>query len=379
MMDDREQIRLSLECEHLYILHESLSHTLQKAFACARPPLTSSNLVTMPPKDKYTDPKLRDEVKEEIHKSDKGGAPGQWSARKAQMMAGEYKKRGGGYNTDKEQGQDDSQKNLSKWGEEEWQTKDGDANAKNDDGSRKRYLPKEAWEKMDDKEKEETDKKKQKTSKSGQQFVGNTDKAAEARKEVSEKGGKESKDGAAEKEQEQPEDDNKRKTRSSSRPKEDKAEEATNKKSKTQADENKHNKGQEKPKSGGGKKTGAANGKANGEKEKAEDGKGKASGKKEADISTSKHEGKHGSKGDSAEIPDGASQASASRLPKAGQVAHWKSMPGWVKGEVVKVLTEATTVDGKSVKASRDDPRIVLKSHGPSGKQAVHKAQAVYF
>jgi hypothetical protein len=36
----------------------------------------------MPPKEKYTDPKLRDEVKEEIHQSDKGGKPGQWSARK---------------------------------------------------------------------------------------------------------------------------------------------------------------------------------------------------------------------------------------------------------------------------------------------------------
>lgn len=32
--------------------------------------------------DKYTDPELRNEVKEEIHQSDKGGAPGQWSARK---------------------------------------------------------------------------------------------------------------------------------------------------------------------------------------------------------------------------------------------------------------------------------------------------------
>jgi len=55
-----------------------------------------STLSTMPPKDKYTDPELRDEVKEEIHNGDKGGAPGQWSARKAQMMASEYKKRGGG-------------------------------------------------------------------------------------------------------------------------------------------------------------------------------------------------------------------------------------------------------------------------------------------
>lgn len=50
---------------------------------------------TMPPKDKYSDPKLREEVKEDVKKGDKGGAPGQWSARKAQMMASEYKKRGG--------------------------------------------------------------------------------------------------------------------------------------------------------------------------------------------------------------------------------------------------------------------------------------------
>jgi hypothetical protein len=36
----------------------------------------------MPPKDKYADPKLRQKVKEEIQASDKGGEPGQWSARK---------------------------------------------------------------------------------------------------------------------------------------------------------------------------------------------------------------------------------------------------------------------------------------------------------
>ena len=37
---------------------------------------------TMPPKNKYTNPKLRDEVKKNVQESDKGGAPGQWSARK---------------------------------------------------------------------------------------------------------------------------------------------------------------------------------------------------------------------------------------------------------------------------------------------------------
>ncbi len=41
----------------------------------------------MPPKDKYSDPKLRDEIKEELMQSDKGGKPGQWSARKVSMSS----------------------------------------------------------------------------------------------------------------------------------------------------------------------------------------------------------------------------------------------------------------------------------------------------
>ena len=40
----------------------------------------------MPPKDKYANPKLREEVKEELKESDKGGAPGQWSARKVSTL-----------------------------------------------------------------------------------------------------------------------------------------------------------------------------------------------------------------------------------------------------------------------------------------------------
>lgn len=39
----------------------------------------------MPPRDKYTDPQLRDEIKDEVHQSDKGGKPGQWSARKVRI------------------------------------------------------------------------------------------------------------------------------------------------------------------------------------------------------------------------------------------------------------------------------------------------------
>ncbi|KAF2187128.1 hypothetical protein K469DRAFT_738308 [Zopfia rhizophila CBS 207.26] len=75
----------------------------------------------MPSKDKYIDPELRDEVKEDIHQSDKGGAPGQWSATK--MMASEYKKRDG-YTTDKKD-KYESQRHLDSWMKEDWQMKEG--------------------------------------------------------------------------------------------------------------------------------------------------------------------------------------------------------------------------------------------------------------
>jgi hypothetical protein len=45
----------------------------------------------------YTKPGLRKSIFERIKAGGKGGAPGQWSARKAQMMAQQYKKAGGGY------------------------------------------------------------------------------------------------------------------------------------------------------------------------------------------------------------------------------------------------------------------------------------------
>jgi len=45
----------------------------------------------------YTKPTLRKQLFEQIKAGSKGGTPGQWSARKAQMLAKEYKARGGGY------------------------------------------------------------------------------------------------------------------------------------------------------------------------------------------------------------------------------------------------------------------------------------------
>ena len=45
----------------------------------------------------YTKPGLRKRIFNKIKAGSKGGKPGQWSARKAQMMAKEYKAKGGGY------------------------------------------------------------------------------------------------------------------------------------------------------------------------------------------------------------------------------------------------------------------------------------------
>ena len=45
----------------------------------------------------YTKPTMRKGLFEKIKAGTKGGDPGEWSARKAQMLAMEYKKKGGGY------------------------------------------------------------------------------------------------------------------------------------------------------------------------------------------------------------------------------------------------------------------------------------------
>ncbi len=45
----------------------------------------------------YTKPTMRKRLFEKIKVGSKGGKAGQWSARKAQMLALQYKKAGGGY------------------------------------------------------------------------------------------------------------------------------------------------------------------------------------------------------------------------------------------------------------------------------------------
>jgi hypothetical protein len=45
----------------------------------------------------YTKPEMRKRLFQQIKAGGKGGKPGQWSARKAQMLAKQYKDKGGRY------------------------------------------------------------------------------------------------------------------------------------------------------------------------------------------------------------------------------------------------------------------------------------------
>ena len=165
--------------------------------------------------DKYTKPELRKRIKREVQAGDKGGAPGQWSARKAQLVATTYKKRGGGYvdakdapgqgaggeggNTGKARKRpakgsasaqakphkDAAQRSLDAWTQEAWTTADG--SKARDGGKTKRYLPKKAWDELSAEEKAQTNAKKEAGSRRGAQFVANTDRAKAARKRASRK------------------------------------------------------------------------------------------------------------------------------------------------------------------------------------------------
>lgn len=135
--------------------------------------------------DKYSRPKLREKIKEEIKESDKGGKPGQWSARKSQMLVQEYEKRGGGY---RKQKKDTSARSLERWTNEHWQTSEGEAEARGQGkgGSTRRYLPERAWDLLSENERREADRRKRQGEAEGRQYVERTLAAKDAAKRVHE-------------------------------------------------------------------------------------------------------------------------------------------------------------------------------------------------
>ena len=130
---------------------------------------------------KYTKPSLRDGIKSRVMAGSDGGKPGQWSARKAQLVAQKYESAGGGYSGAKTE----SQKSLSKWTDQKWTTSDGKPAERK--GGTTRYLPEKAWDKLSPSERSATNAKKREGSREGEQFVKNTEAAAEARKEAMDK------------------------------------------------------------------------------------------------------------------------------------------------------------------------------------------------
>ena len=116
-----------------------------------------------------TDPALWEKVKHEVTEGDKGGKPGQWSARKAQLAVHDYKAEGGGY-----KGEKSADNHLHQWTEEKWGTKSGEESGKTGE----RYLPEQARAHLSDAEYAETSAKKRADTKAGKQFSAQPEKIA---------------------------------------------------------------------------------------------------------------------------------------------------------------------------------------------------------
>lgn len=102
-----------------------------------------------------------------VKAGDKGGKPGQWSARKAQLATQRYKKSGGGYRGSKTE----AQKSLSEWTKEEWGTKSGKPSTQGPKATGERYLPKKARQSLTPQEYAATTKAKREGTSKGKQFV----------------------------------------------------------------------------------------------------------------------------------------------------------------------------------------------------------------
>lgn len=108
-----------------------------------------------------TDPSKWKRVVASVKAGTKGGDPGEWSARKAQLATQKYKASGGGY-----VGPKSSDNSLSKWTDQKWRTSDN----KPSEG-KKRYLPDKAWGSLSKTEVAATNRAKAAGNKAGKQFV----------------------------------------------------------------------------------------------------------------------------------------------------------------------------------------------------------------
>lgn len=122
---------------------------------------------------KKTKPKLWANIVARVKAGAKGGKPGQWSARKAQLSVAKYKSAGGGYS-----GAKSSANALSRWTKQKWRTKSGKPSLETGE----RYLPAAAIKKLSPQEYAATTRAKREGMKRGEQFVSQPKKIAQKTK-----------------------------------------------------------------------------------------------------------------------------------------------------------------------------------------------------
>jgi hypothetical protein len=114
------------------------------------------------------DPAKWKSIVSSVKASGKGGDPGEWSARKAQLATQKYKASGGGYVGPKK-----ADNSLSNWTDQKWRTSDNTPSE-----GKKRYLPEKAWASLSSGEKAATNRAKAEGNAKGKQVVAQPSKIA---------------------------------------------------------------------------------------------------------------------------------------------------------------------------------------------------------
>lgn len=113
-----------------------------------------------------SNPGLWGRIVREVKASSKGGKPGQWSARKAQLAVLRYKERGGRYSGPKR-----ASNSLAKWTREDWGTRSGKNSVVGPGSTGERYLPRAARNALSSSEYSATTAAKRAGIRAGRQFV----------------------------------------------------------------------------------------------------------------------------------------------------------------------------------------------------------------
>jgi hypothetical protein len=113
---------------------------------------------------KKKDPAKWKRVVASVKAGGKGGKPGQWSARKAQLAVQRYKKSGGGY-----KGKKTGKTGLSRWTKQDWGTRSGKPSVQGSKATGERYLPKKARQKLSPQEYGATTRAKREDLRAGKQ------------------------------------------------------------------------------------------------------------------------------------------------------------------------------------------------------------------